>query len=61
MVFNCCVPKCDSYSTAAPGTTKISFHRFPKVTNTNSNETRENDLHKTKMDKQHSKKRLGAK
>ena len=43
---NCCVPKCDSYSTAAPGTTKISFHRFPKVTNTNSNETRENDLRK---------------
>ena len=43
---NCCVPKCDSYTfgTAAPDTTKISFHRFPKVTNTNSNETREKDL-----------------
>ena len=46
MVFNCCVPKCDSYTfgTAAPDTTKISFHRFPKVTNTNKNETRESDL-----------------
>ena len=46
MVKNCCVPKCDSYSTdtAVPGTTKISFHRFPKVTSTSSNDTREKDL-----------------
>ena len=42
---NCCVPKCDSYTFGAanPGTTKISFHRFPKV-NTHANETREKDL-----------------
>ena len=45
MVKNCCVPKCNSgLASATPSTTKISFHRFPKITNTNSNETREKEL-----------------